>query len=90
MGGFAGIMAKAAHPNAARLWTDFFFSKEGQEVLQKYEAVISGRADLTKNPEVAKYVPSVDQIKIVPVDWTHLTEQDRDKARAEFRSLFGK
>ena len=48
MGGFAGIMAKAAHPNAARLWIDFFFSKEGQEVLQKYEAVISGRADLAR------------------------------------------
>ena len=32
----------------------FFFSKEGQEILQKYEAVISGRGDLAKNPEVGK------------------------------------
>lgn len=90
MGGFAGIMAKAAHPNAARLWTDFFFGKEGQEVLQKYEAVISGRGDLAVNPDVSKFVPTVDQIKIVPVDWASLTEKDRDAARAEYRSLFGK
>ncbi len=90
MGGFAGVMAKANHPNAARLWIDFFFSKEGQQVLRKYEAVIAGRSDLAKDPEVEKYVPPVDKIKIIPVDWAHLTEQDRNKARDEFRSIFGK
>jgi iron(III) transport system substrate-binding protein len=90
MGGFAGIMTKANHPNAARLWTDFFFSKTGQEILQKYEAVISGRADLPKNPEVEKYVPPVSQIKIIPVDWANVTQQDRANARSEYRSLFGK
>lgn len=90
LGSFAGIMAKAAHPNAAKLWTDFFFSKEGMEVLRKNEAVIAGRGDLPPDPEVEKFVPSISKIKIVKYDWDKLTEKDREAARAEFQSIFSR
>jgi len=88
LGAFGGILAKAPHPNAAKLWTDFFYSKEGQSVLVKYEGVISGRNDISVGPEVRKYVPALSDLKLIPVDWDKITKEDREKARAEFRSIF--
>lgn len=88
LGSFAGILAKAAHPNSAKLWTDFFFSKDGMEILRKNEAVIAGRGDLPPDPEVEKFVPSISKIKIVKYNWDKLTEKDRKAARAEFESIF--
>jgi iron(III) transport system substrate-binding protein len=87
LGSFAGIMAKAAHPNAAKLWTDFFYSKEGMAILRKHEAVIAGRGDLAPDTEVEKFVPSISKLKIIKVDWDKLTEKDRKAARAEYESI---
>lgn len=87
-GAFAGILAKAPHPAAAKLWDDFWFSKEGQTILVKYEGVISGRSDLKVSPELRKYVPSLASIKVIPVQWAKVTAKDREKARDEFRKIF--
>lgn len=90
LGSFGGIMAKAKHPNAAKLWTDFFYSKEGMAILRKHEAVIAGRGDLPPDPEVEKYVPSITKLNLIKVDWDKLTEADRKAARAEFESVFNR
>ncbi len=88
-GAFGGILAKAPHPAAAKLWTDFFYSKEGQTILVKYEGVISGRSDLRVSPAVRKYIPALKSIKVIPVKWAKITRAERKKARDEFRSIFG-
>ena len=87
-GAFDGILAKAPHPAAAKLWTDFFFSKEGQTILVKYEGVISGRSDLKVSPDVREYIPSLASIKVIPVQWAKITPQEREQARDQFRSIF--
>lgn len=87
-GAFSGILAKAPHPAAAKLWDDFWFSKEGQTILVKYEGVISGRSDLDVSAAVRHYIPSISSIKVIPVHWAKITHADRVKARDEFRKIF--
>jgi iron(III) transport system substrate-binding protein len=88
-GNYGGILKAAPNPNAAKLWTDFLFSKEGQELLMKYEAVVSMRSDAVPVAEVAPYMPDVTKLKAAKLDWAGLTKASRDKMRAEFRSRFG-
>ena len=58
-----GIAAKAAHPNAAKLFVNYSISKEGQETLQKARRA-SARVD------VVPLVPDMDpqKLKLVPLD----------------------
>jgi iron(III) transport system substrate-binding protein len=88
-GMYAGILKKAPHPNAAKLWTDFIFSKEGQELMMEIEAVNTVRSDAVIPAAVKPYMRPLADIKAVPMDWLGLTEETRDKAREEFRDLFG-
>jgi iron(III) transport system substrate-binding protein len=80
------ILAKAPHPNAAKLWLDFTLSEEGQQILAKREALISGRSGF-KSPLPA-YAPSIDSIKVIKMDWDHITQDDIRKAKAEWLSVF--
>jgi iron(III) transport system substrate-binding protein len=86
---YAGILKKAPHPNAAKLWTDFLFSKEGQELATEVEASLSARVDVTIPDPVKPYLRPLSEIKAIPMDWEHLDEATRDKAREQFRTLFG-
>ncbi len=89
LGHYGGILKKAPHPNAAKLWTDFMFSKAGQEALIEYEAIASLRSDAKPTPAVAPYVPDFTKTKAIPVDWLKLDNATRDKHREEFRAMFG-
>lgn len=80
------ILAKAPHPNAAKLWIDFMLSELGQTLLTKHEALISGRAGF-KSP-VPEYAPPIDQLKLIKMDWGAITTEDLNKARAEWVSIF--
>jgi ABC-type glycerol-3-phosphate transport system substrate-binding protein len=42
------VMSKAPHPNAARLFTNWILSREGQSAWQKYTEVNSLRMDIPK------------------------------------------
>jgi iron(III) transport system substrate-binding protein len=61
------ILAKAPHPNSARLWLDFILSEQGQTILAKDEALISGRSGF-KSP-LPDYAPAIDDLKLIKVDW---------------------
>ena len=89
-GSYAGILKRAPHPNAAKLWTDFLFSKEGQEILSRIEAIISLRSDLNIPAAVKPYLPDLTKIKAAKMDWMGLTEKVRTKYRNEFRGIFSK
>lgn len=86
MGAGSFILAKAPHPNAAKLWLDFMLSVEGQTILTKREALVSGRAGFVS--PLPEYAPSIDAIKLIKVDWSKITPDDIRKAKAEWQSVF--
>ncbi len=88
-GNYGGILAKAPHPNAAKLWNDFIFSKKGQEILIKLEAIATLRSDVTIPKEVQPFVPDLGKIHALPVDWADLTKPKLDAMREDFRKIFG-
>jgi len=76
------ILKKAPHPGAAKLWIDFILSERGQEAVVKGEALISGRAGF-KSP-LPEYAPSMDSLKIIKVDWEHVSTAELQKMREEW------
>ena len=88
-GNYGGILAKAPHPAAAKLWNDFIFSKQGQEILIKLEAIATLRSDVDIPKEVQPFVPNLGKIKAAPVDWANLTKAKLDPIREDFRKIFG-
>jgi iron(III) transport system substrate-binding protein len=86
MGAGSFILAKAPHPNAAKLWLDFMLSEQGQTILTRREALVSGRAGFVS--PLPEYAPSIDTIKLIPVDWSKVSDEDIRKAKAEWQSIF--
>jgi iron(III) transport system substrate-binding protein len=80
------ILAKAPHPNAAKLWIDFTLSEMGQTILSGREALISARSGF-KSP-LPDYAPAIDDLTVMPVDWTKITTEEIKKGKAEWQSIF--
>ncbi len=89
LGNYGGILKQAPHPNAAKLWVDFVYSKEGQEILMKLENIVSPRSDAVKAPEIVPYQPDHSKLKVGKIDWSTVNKPMHDKYRAEFREIFG-
>lgn len=69
-----GIAAKGPHPHAARLFLDFWLSKEGQRLVRSFNRVIV-RSDV-----VDEQTTATKGLRIVPVDPTlgeHLQEYEK-------------
>ena len=80
----SAITSFAPHPNAARLFTDFIFSREIQQVLADTEGLYTG------HPEV-KYPadrPKLGDLKLLPVDPEEL-EKRNEEIKARFVEFFG-
>lgn len=86
LGNATFILAKAPHPNAAKLWLDFQLSEAGQTILSKREALSSSRAGF-KSP-LPEYAPAIDSLKLIPMDWTKVGPDEIKKAKAEWQSIF--
>ncbi len=80
------ILAKAPHPNAARLWVDFVLSEQGQTILVKGEAMVSGRSGF-KSP-LPDYAPGIDSLKLINVDWQGLSSEKLKGLRNEWTDVF--
>ncbi|MGE0223838.1 MAG: extracellular solute-binding protein [Acetobacteraceae bacterium] len=80
------ILAKAPHPNAAKLWLDFTLSEQGQTILSKREALISGRSGF-KSP-LPEYAPSIDSLTLIKMDWDAIDEAAIRQAKAQWQSIF--
>lgn len=79
------MLANSPHPSAGKLWFDFVLSEQGQEIFVKSDSVISGRSGFkSPRPEV----PSVDDMKTIPMDWLKITEDDLQKTRNEWLTMF--
>jgi iron(III) transport system substrate-binding protein len=78
------IMSFAPHPNAARLFTDFGFSREIQQVMADSEGLYTG------HPEV-KYPadkPKLSELKLLSVDPEEL-EKRNEEIKKRFVEFFG-
>ncbi|HEY7062624.1 MAG TPA: extracellular solute-binding protein [Chloroflexota bacterium] len=85
-----GILAKAPHPNAAKLFIDWLFGEEGQSMYVRLEGLSSGRDGLKIPDEVRPYSPPLAEIKSIPLDWKALDPKAMEAAREEFRGIFGR
>lgn len=83
-------LAKAPHPNAAKLLVDYVNSKEVQQLMVEKTGYFSLREDVLIPPKVREFTPPISEIKVIPVDWKSLTEEVMDRARKEFREVFDK
>jgi iron(III) transport system substrate-binding protein len=90
------IMAKAKHPNMAKLFVDYWRSVRGHHIMLSYNPLNSGRPlPPHKDPKINKLIladngiaPPIDKINIIPIDWSKIGPDDVKKWRAEFNSVF--
>jgi len=78
------ILAAAPHPNAAKLFTDFTFTREVQQVMADSEGLYTG------HPEV-KYPtdkPKMSELKLLSVDPEEL-EKRNEEIKKRFIEFFG-
>jgi iron(III) transport system substrate-binding protein len=84
------ILAKAPHPNAARLFIDYVSGDEGQRLMAELGGYFITRKGVKISPKLREFTPPITEINVIPMDWKSLTEQETEKARKEFLEVFGK
>ncbi len=82
------ILRGTKHPNAAKLLMDHLLSEDGMREMVTGEGVFSLREGLKVPEAVQKYVPPVDQVKSVPVNWAGLNLAEVKRIQNEFRKVF--
>jgi iron(III) transport system substrate-binding protein len=81
------ILARAPHPNAAKLFMDFMHSKVGQEIVFKdFQPV--GKLGIKSTSEYPK--PIYEMKGVIEMDWRKITAQDRLKAQEEFGKIMAR
>jgi iron(III) transport system substrate-binding protein len=78
------ITAFAPHPNAARLFTDFTFSRELQQVLADSEGLYTGHPAVTYPADK----PKLSDLKLLTIDPEEL-EKRSDEIKKRFVEFFG-
>ncbi|HSE94837.1 MAG TPA: extracellular solute-binding protein [Methylomirabilota bacterium] len=77
------VMAKAPHPNAARVFTDYLFGKEAQQIL-----VDDGLYVPSEEVTYAKDKRPLKEIKILPATPEEILKRN-EEIKEKFRELFG-
>ena len=78
------IAVFAPHPNAAKLFTDFTFTKEVQQVLADTEGLYTGHPDVTYPADK----PKLSELKLLTVDPEEL-EKRGEEIKRRFVEFFG-
>jgi iron(III) transport system substrate-binding protein len=78
------IMASAPHPNAAKLFTDFTFTREVQQVMADSEGLYTGHPDV-KYPADK---PKLTDLKLLTVEGEEL-EKRNEEIKKKFVEFFG-
>lgn len=78
------ILAAAPHPSAARLFTDFVFSKPVQQILVTDEGLYVPHPEVTYPPDK----PKLSELKVLPFDPEDL-ERQNEEIKKRFVELFG-
>ena len=77
------ILARAPHPNAARVFTDWLFSKEAQQLL-----VDDGLYVPNEEVSYAKDKRPLKELKLMPADPEEILKRN-EEIKTKFRELFG-
>jgi iron(III) transport system substrate-binding protein len=80
----SAITAFAPHPNAARLFTDFIFTREIQQVLADTEGLYTGHPQVTYPADR----PKLGDLKLLQVDPAEL-EKRNEEIKTRFVEFFG-
>jgi iron(III) transport system substrate-binding protein len=78
------IMSFAPHPNASKLFTDFTFSREVQQVMADSEGLYTGHPQVTYPADK----PKLSELKLLTVDPEEL-EKRGEEIRKRFVEIFG-
>ncbi|HEX9820547.1 MAG TPA: extracellular solute-binding protein [Methylomirabilota bacterium] len=78
------IMSFAPHPNASKLFTDFTFSREVQQVMADSEGLYTGHPEVTYPADK----PKLSELKLLTVDPEEL-EKRGEEIRKRFVEIFG-
>jgi ABC-type Fe3+ transport system substrate-binding protein len=80
------ILTRAPHPNAAKLWVDFILSEQGQAIIVRGEAMVSGRSGFVS--PLPDYAPGIDSLRLFNVDWQRLPDAKLRELREEWIGVF--
>jgi iron(III) transport system substrate-binding protein len=80
----SAITAFAPHPNAARLFTDFTFTRDVQQIMADSEGLYSAHADVKYPPDKPKF----SELRLLPVDPEEL-EKRNEEIKKRFVEFFG-
>jgi len=78
------ITSFAPHPNAARLFTDFTFTREVQQVMADSEGLYTGHPEVTYPPDK----PKLNELKLLTVTPEEL-EKRNEELKKRFVEFFG-
>ena len=78
------IAKDAPHPNAAKLFTEFIFSKETQQLLADKEGLYTGHPEVTYPADK----PKLKELKLLPADADEL-EKRSNELKKRFTEYFG-
>jgi iron(III) transport system substrate-binding protein len=78
------IAKDAPHPNAAKLFTEFIFSKESQQLLADKEGLYTGHPDVTYPADK----PKLKDLKLLPADPDELEKRNAE-IKKRFIEFFG-
>ena len=78
------IAKDAPHPNAAKLFTEFIFAKESQQLLADKEGLYTGHPDVTYPSDK----PKLKELKLLPADADELEKRNAE-IKKRFTEYFG-
>jgi iron(III) transport system substrate-binding protein len=78
------IAKDAPHPNAAKLFTEYIFSKEMQQLLADKEGLYTGHPDVTYPSDK----PKLKELKLLPADADELEKRNAE-IKKRFTEYFG-
>ncbi len=80
----SAIMADAPHPNAARVFTNYLFTAEAQQILVDVGGVRSVHPDVTE-PETRTPLSEIDLLFVDPVE----LEGQVEEIKSRYTQIFG-
>ncbi len=83
-----GILTKAPNPNAAKLWIDYLHTRHGHLKYLNLKGFASGIKNAVVNPLLATFVPPVEKVDIIPMDWSKVGPKQVKAWRAEYKEVF--
>jgi iron(III) transport system substrate-binding protein len=80
-GNYIGLTAKAPHPNAARLYIDYFLGQESSEIMANV-------GEFVNRPGIYPPIAGADQVAGRFVQMVSMTADEYSKKKEEYRQIF--